>query len=178
MLLTVGCRSQPLSLDAKRRFMVPVSFREGGHEGPWRFYIGHEKDPCLYLHTERQHRRYVERLRRLFSDQNADERDALRAIVGSYAKVTTDQAGRLTLAQQLVEVASLEKEVTIVAGLDRMEIWNPATFEERRESTLETVWMRLDELRLEHSDELVAALANTISGRSSSDQREGDGTTE
>ncbi|MAG57544.1 MAG: hypothetical protein CMJ83_14725 [Planctomycetes bacterium] len=172
-MLTVGCKSQSLTLDGKRRVMVPAQFREGESQGPWRFYIGHEKDPCLYLHTEEHHKVYVERLRRMFGDAHPDERDALRAIVGSWAKVTTDGQGRLTLQPEHVSKAELESEVTIVAGHDRMEIWNPAQYSARREEALDEAWEKLESHRIEYRDELEASHSDR-----SGDRGEGDGPAE
>jgi DNA-binding transcriptional regulator/RsmH inhibitor MraZ len=118
---TLGCRSQAVSLDAKRRFMLPLSFRGPAPEdGVHRFYLGFERDPCLYLHTEPQHDEYVKGLSALFDDADERERDALRAILASFSRVSTDAQGRLTLGEVFVEWGGLNNFMLLLANAIRI----------------------------------------------------------
>jgi DNA-binding transcriptional regulator/RsmH inhibitor MraZ len=121
----------------------------------------------LYLHSEAQHDDYVKGLSALFDDADERERDALRAILASFSRVSTDAQGRLTLGEEYVERAGLSKDLMLLANASRIEIWDPAVFEPRRSKALDDAWKRLDERRRES--------ASSHRGRQPGDRGEGDG---
>jgi len=126
-----------ITLDAKRRFALPLQFRQelkkaSTDDGTYRFYIGYEEDPCLYMHTESQHENYLALLGEVFDDSDPEDREALTTVAGSFIKIQTDAQGRVTIGEDHKAHASLAGKVDLVASADRrFEIWSAQAFEER-----------------------------------------------
>lgn len=56
--------------------------------------------------------------------EDSDERTkAIRYYLGNSERITMDKAGRLLLPQRVREMARLEREVTVIGGLFKIEIW-------------------------------------------------------
>lgn len=147
-----------ITLDAKRRFALPLQLRQelkkaSAEDGTYRFYIGYEEDRCLYMHTEEQHREYLARLGAVYDDAEAEDREDLAVIIGSFTKVQTDAQGRVTISEDHKAHAELGKQVDIVAAADRrFEIWSTDAMAERLNAERKArAFARLAEKRRAHA---------------------------
>ena len=107
------------SLDDKGRVVLPSTFRAQLAE---RGFLS-QYDRCLGLWTEAG---FEDMAKRLTDKIRAGEapQEALRAFAANAHEVKPDSQGRITLPQRLRDFASLEREVTVIGAIDRIEIWN------------------------------------------------------
>lgn len=120
-----------LALDPKNRLSVPARFRVGhmDQDGNTDFMVGLLQDPCLYLHTDDQHKNFLERIYRHLGDTR-EGRKAKTWIVSRFIPVRADAQGRITMPAQLLEGASIAKEVVLIAQESRVEVWAVEKFRE------------------------------------------------
>ena len=127
------------SLDTKGRVILPSKFRaEFEHGG----YLAQHTEGCLALWTpaefERQTVAMVDR-----AELGRANRNRARLWASSSHEVEIDRQGRMAIPARLREFASLENEVLVHGALDRIELWNPATWAEKVQP--EESWLLGDE---------------------------------
>lgn len=160
--MSMGCRwPNDLTLDAKQRVPVPPPYRsravEQGDEdeGIATFYVGREKDPCLYMHSRAQHAAYLRELEELLGGDSVASRNLMRVIRGSFVKVRCDSQGRLTLNETLRKQGGIDRTVTMVDMVSRVEIWDSAAFAALRDKAeSDGLFDLLDELRREREQRI------------------------
>ena len=114
-------------LDQKGRVSLPSAFRREA-EGD-RFVLLQWKAPALTLFPQRAWAQTQERLPTFRRNQPEGWGDVL-AIAASAVEVAPDKQGRILVPAWLQEAASLEGRVLLVGNIDRVELWNPARFDE------------------------------------------------
>ncbi len=99
--------------------------KDKGHPNLW---LAPAVDPCLWLLDAPEYRRMQKRLRL----QDFCERD-LRKIQRKFSLLThpetPDGQGRMQIPTPLRELAGITKEVLIIGTYQRIELWDPKTFE-------------------------------------------------
>jgi len=115
------------TVDQKGRINLPARFR--GSPGAIESYVvTRGLNSCLYIFPISEWEKVEEKLRSLTqTDPNALY--YLRSTLANAADVQLDKQGRITVPANLLSLAKLDKEVLIIGALDRMEIWNPGTFD-------------------------------------------------
>lgn len=112
------------TLDAKGRFLLPAGFKkqlpESGSE-PFVLNRGFEK--CLSLYTSKSWKPLFSDLSKL-NDFDPKVRQFKRYFLNGATQVELDGAGRLLLPRNLMEYAGLEKDIVLVSGIDKLEIWD------------------------------------------------------
>jgi len=112
-------------LDPKGRISLPARFRAAFDDGA---YLTLGQDGCLFAFPRAEWDRRSREVRDLpLSD--ATGRAYARMIFGKAEEVDLDGQGRLLIPQRLRSEAGIDKEAVIVGVLDRMEIWDRATYE-------------------------------------------------
>ena len=86
------------------------------------------KEPCLILFSEEAWDAFTENV--LASFEGAKQADAQRKLANRSDTVALDKSGRITLKDDFKTYASLGEDVLAVGLTDRVELWNPATWEE------------------------------------------------
>lgn len=120
------------SLDAKNRMIVPAKFRE---KLGYRVVITLGIDKCLYLYPISEWLVFVEKLSKLpISDKKA--RSFARSFMGNAEEYELDKQGRLTLSQNLRKVAGIDKELTTIGCMDKIEIWGREEYEKSKEDMM------------------------------------------
>ncbi len=114
-------------LDQKGRVSLPSAFRREAKGD--RFVLLQWKPPALTLFPQRAWAQTQERLLTFRRNQPESWGDVL-AIAASAVEVTPDKQGRILVPAWLQEAASLEERVLLVGNIDRVELWNPARFDE------------------------------------------------
>ncbi len=115
------------SLDAKGRVILPVRFREDLQEG----VITSEVDGCLAVWpTEDFRRRAAEMKER--ARGGPEDRDVARVFFAGAQEASPDRLGRMAVPKHLREFAHLEREVVVNGAFDHVEIWDAATWREKK----------------------------------------------
>jgi MraZ protein len=77
------------------------------------------------------------------SDFDSDAQDLQRLLVGEASDSPIDAQGRILVPTLMRREADLETKVLVVGVLDRIELWNPERFEEKKRMTL----LRYEEIK-------------------------------
>ena len=113
------------TLDAKGRIVLPSKFRgyfaDAAYLSPG--------DGCVALRTPDDFIEFVERFQEEVRGKEADP-DSLRAIASRSEEVRPDAQGRLMVPARLQLSAGLDREIVVCGVIDRIEIWNAASWNE------------------------------------------------
>lgn len=108
------------SLDDKGRLVVPARFRERLGAG---FFISiGEPDPCLVLYPATIWTEFAARLEAA-PVKDARFRSFVRHLFAHTEELSCDNQGRLVLPPTLRAWAGIDKDVTSVGSLTRVEVW-------------------------------------------------------
>ncbi len=113
--------------DQVNRMSLPPKFRKGLGDDIVIMKSIH-KEPCLILFSEEAWDAFTENV--LASFEGAKQADAQRKLANRSDTVALDKSGRITLKDDFKTYASLGEDVLAVGLTDRVELWNPATWEE------------------------------------------------
>lgn len=113
--------------DQVNRMSLPPKFRKGLGDDIVIMKSIH-KEPCLILFSEEAWDAFTENV--LASFEGAKQADAQRKLANRSDTVALDKSGRITLKDDFKSYASLGEDVLAVGLTDRVELWNPATWEE------------------------------------------------
>jgi len=131
------------TLDAKGRFLLPVSFKKQlPEEDTARFVINRGFEKCLSLYP-------IKNWELLFNDiSNIDEfdeeaRQFRRIFLNGATYVEPDSAGRLLIPSNLKEYAGLDKNIVLVSAVKKLEIWDSKKYHELFDSLSAEDYSRL-----------------------------------
>jgi len=125
-----------VTLDAKGRMAVPSRYRErlaarcDGH-----IVMTVDKDHCLLVYPLPDWEELERKLVRLPS-MNKTARRIVRIMVGYATEVDMDTNGRLLVSRELRDFAGLEKDGVLIGQGNKFELWDEATWNEKRDSWL------------------------------------------
>ncbi len=125
-----------VTLDAKGRMAVPSRYRErlaarcDGH-----IVMTVDKDHCLLVYPLPDWEELERKLVRLPS-MNKTARRMVRIMVGYATEVDMDANGRLLVSRELRDFAGLEKDGVLIGQGNKFELWDEATWNEKRDSWL------------------------------------------
>jgi MraZ protein len=137
-----------LSLDDKKRLMIPRSIRDqiDPTADGTALYIALGMNRRLSIFTERQYEQLSRTLAgSLIPDVNLHNFKLMH--YGLATQVTPDSVGRITLTDKQVKRAGLDREVTLVGVEDRLEIWNRADWDRHVDSALNQYDQVMDSAR-------------------------------
>lgn len=113
------------SLDTKGRIILPARFRAQFDTSA---YITQHNEGCLALWTPSEFEaQMAEMLQR--QDRSVEERNNVRVWAGTSAPVEIDRQGRVAVPRALQEFAGLDRAVLVMGALDRIELWNPSSWD-------------------------------------------------
>tara|TARA_R110000787_G_scaffold170374_1_gene283065 strand:+ start:124 stop:702 length:579 start_codon:yes stop_codon:yes gene_type:complete len=125
-----------VSLDAKGRMAIPTRYRERlsarceGH-----LIVTVDKDHCLLVYPMPDWEELERKLVRLPS-MNKTARRIVRIMVGYATEVDMDNNGRILVSKELREFASLERQGMLIGQGNKFELWDEATWNEKRDAWL------------------------------------------
>lgn len=119
------------SLDAKGRIILPSKFRAQLESG---LVITRGPDNCLWVMSATDFNTYADTLRERARRGDPRWRDVLRFIFSGAHEDHPDKQGRISVPEHLRDHAGLEREVTITGSDDRIEVWRPERWAERRDA--------------------------------------------
>ncbi len=112
------------TVDAKGRFLLPAGFKKQlppNSNSPFVINRGFEK--CLTLYPLQVWTPIFENISHL-NDFDPKVREFRRYFLNGATQVDLDSAGRILLPKNLIEHASLDKDIVLVSAVDKIEIWD------------------------------------------------------
>ena len=127
-------------LDEKGRLFLPAKYRDRLAEG---VVVTQGQENCLVVWPTDV---FMQEARRAHATPmtNRGARDYARMLFGQAEQGSLDKQGRITIPSALRDYAELDKEVVVVGVMDRIEIWQPARWEDYSTQTQEK-FAELDE---------------------------------
>jgi MraZ protein len=130
------------SVDEKGRVALPVKLRSNlAVSVKGNFVVTRGFERCLYVYPQDEWNK-LEQFVRGLSFLDAQHRFYARTLFERANDSKIDGQSRITIPPELMEFAGIKNEVLILGVLDRIEIWNPAVYEEYQRNhpdTYETV---------------------------------------
>ncbi|WP_438962567.1 division/cell wall cluster transcriptional repressor MraZ [Nonlabens sp.] len=118
-------------IDAKGRFMMPVSLKKQLapvlQEG---FVLKRSVfQPCLELYPMKEWNEMMARMNKLnrFKKKN---NDFIRRFTAGVKTVEIDANGRLLIPKDLIQIASISKDLTVSSAINIIEIWDKENYEQ------------------------------------------------
>jgi MraZ protein len=112
-------------LDDKGRLFLPAKFRDELAEG---LVVTRGQERCLYVWSMEEFGKLTDRLREA-PVTNKASRDYVRMFFAGASDETPDKQGRITVPQMLRDYASLSKDCVVIGAMNRIEIWDAASWQ-------------------------------------------------
>ncbi|MEJ7588654.1 MAG: division/cell wall cluster transcriptional repressor MraZ [Ferruginibacter sp.] len=113
-----------VTMDAKGRFLLPAGFRKQlADDAAGQFVINRGIETCLTLYPMQSWEPIFSEVSKL-NDFDPKVRQFRRYFLNGATHLELDTAGRLLIPKSLMEYAGLEKDVVLVAAVDKIEIWD------------------------------------------------------
>ncbi|MDX1498546.1 MAG: division/cell wall cluster transcriptional repressor MraZ [Woeseiaceae bacterium] len=125
-----------VTLDAKGRLAIPTRYRDRLHarcDGSCVVTV--DRDQCLLIYPLPDWEELERKLVRLPS-MDKISRKTVRIMVGYATDVDMDASGRILLSKELREFAGLEKQAVLIGQGNKFELWDEATWIEKRDQWL------------------------------------------
>ena len=131
------------TLDAKGRFLLPAGFKKQLPEGEYdRFVINRGFEECLALYPVKNWEPLFENISAL-NDFDPKVRQFRRNFLNGATYVEPDSAGRILIPPNLKGHAGLEKNIIMIAAVNKMEIWDSNKYKQLFDSFSFFVFSRL-----------------------------------
>ncbi|HSG07215.1 MAG TPA: division/cell wall cluster transcriptional repressor MraZ [Longimicrobiales bacterium] len=118
-------------MDEKGRLSLPSAFRRG--EGEDRFVLLQWEKPYLTLFPEAKWTEVEARLLE-YRKTGAQAMNQVRVLFAGLVEVSPDKQGRILVPAPLQQAAALGGPVLLLGMSDRVELWDPATYDKVVES--------------------------------------------
>ncbi|MBI5405140.1 MAG: division/cell wall cluster transcriptional repressor MraZ [Candidatus Kerfeldbacteria bacterium] len=112
------------AVDDKGRIAVPVKFREDIGRS---VVVTRGLDACLFVYTQTEWKDLADRLAKL-PLAKANTRAFARLMLAGAMELEVDRQGRVILPDYLRKYAGLKKKVVVAGLLNRLELWDEATW--------------------------------------------------
>ncbi len=140
------------TLDAKGRFLLPVGFKKQlPEEEANRFVLSRGFEKCLSLYPIKSWEPIFNQISQL-NDFDPKVREFRRYFLNGAINLELDSAGRVLIPKNLMEHAGLEKDIVLVAAVNKIELWDKSKYQQFFESV---------------SPEAFSSLANEVMGKGS-----------
>ncbi|NQV85848.1 MAG: division/cell wall cluster transcriptional repressor MraZ [Woeseiaceae bacterium] len=122
-----------VSLDAKGRMAIPTRYRERlSTRSDGQLIVTVDRDHCLLVYPLVDWEELERKLVRLPS-MNKVARRIVRIMVGYATEVDMDANGRILVSRELREFASLDTQGMLIGQGNKFELWDEATWNEKRD---------------------------------------------
>jgi MraZ protein len=120
----------PCTLDSKGRFLMPSALRKQLPEGEQMdFILNKGLDDCLILYPIKVWETEMQRIQSL-NMYETKNRAFARVFLSGASEITLDTNGRGLISKHLMEKAFLEKDIVMIAQVDRIEIWDKQRYDQ------------------------------------------------
>ncbi len=126
------------SIDSKGRISIPAKLRKHvSPEANETFVMTKGTAACIDIYPLDEWQQIEQRLLKL-NPFNPDDAKFIRMFSQYASEDTMDSQSRILIPQSLIEYAKIEKEVLILGALKKIEVWNPAVYEDYINQSTET----------------------------------------
>jgi MraZ protein len=120
-------------LDPKGRLKVPSTLlKQLGDQETYTFFVNRGFESNIVMYPEQIWYRITEKLSSL-NYYNTKEREFLRYFFRGVKMMTTDSVDRILLNKSLLEHAGIKSDVVLFAFIDKIEIWDKTTYNDKLE---------------------------------------------
>jgi MraZ protein len=136
------------NVDAKGRVSVPSKFRDiiaERFEG--KLVLSIDLDRCVTVYPLEEWERVEEKIRSVPQMQQ-EVKDYMRFVFSSAAECELDRQGRILIPPALRERAGITKSVVVVGIINKIEVWDRATWDARRSQNSDKISEALASLGL------------------------------
>lgn len=123
-----------INLDDKGRLIVPSKFRRLFPEKCKSLYVTLGRDSCLWLYPPLEWIKIESELHSMNS-YGKNEAMMLRQILFYADEYLLDSQHRILLPQKILQVVNIKKEILLIGQLDKIELWDPTTFDSYLQSS-------------------------------------------
>lgn len=113
-------------LDDKGRLFLPAKFRPLLEHG---VVLTRGQDHCIYGWTPESFHAFAEKVKQT-PFTNREVRNFVRMLYSGAVSEAPDKQGRISIPPVLREWANLDRECTVVGAMDRIEIWDSASWDQ------------------------------------------------
>ena len=117
------------TIDAKGRFLLPSGLKKQLPDLEDAFVINRGFEKCLTLYPSQSWKPIFKDISNL-NDFDPKVREFRRYFLNGATQVELDSAGRLLLPKNLMDHASLEKDIVLVSALNKIEIWDKTKYQQ------------------------------------------------
>ena len=122
------------TIDAKGRFLLPSGFKKQlPEQESYLFVINRGFEKCLTLYPIQSWEPIFKEISQL-NDFDPKVREFRRYFLNGAVQLELDSAGRVLLPKNLMEHASLEKDIVLVSAINKIEIWDKNKYQQFFES--------------------------------------------
>ena len=122
------------TLDTKGRFLLPVGFKKQlTEEDASRFVLSRGFEKCLSLYPIKSWEPIFNQISQL-NDFDPKVREFRRYFLNGAINLELDSASRVLIPKNLMEHAGLEKDIVLVAAVNKIEIWDKVKYQQFFES--------------------------------------------
>ncbi len=122
------------SVDDKGRVSLPAKLRKYvSPDANDTFVVTRGFEKCLFVYPVDEWNKLEGALRNL-SSYDPEHRRFIRALLELASESQLDTQARLSIPQELREYADIHDEVRIIGTLDKIELWNPAVYDQYKSS--------------------------------------------
>ena len=118
-----------VTLDSKGRFLLPAGFKKQIPEQSLSFVVNRGFEKCLALYPLESWKPMFSQISAL-NDFDPKVRAFRRQFLGGATEIEADTAGRLLLPSTLRDYAGLNKNIILVAAVEKIEIWDADTYKQ------------------------------------------------
>jgi MraZ protein len=117
------------AIDSKNRLAIPSKFRSA-LDSQQELILTQGLEGCLNLYPLSSWAKLNEKMESIALNDKSEMRAFKRMLFSSAAEVSLDMDGRILIPQTLVEYAQLKREIAVVGGRDKIEIWAKSLWQE------------------------------------------------
>ena len=118
------------TLDVKGRFLLPAGLKKQLPDGAAEnFVVNRGFEKCLSLYPMKSWKPIFSEISDL-NDFDPKVRQFRRYFLNGATQVELDSANRLLLPKNLMEYASLEKDIVLVSAVNKIEIWDKIKYQQ------------------------------------------------
>ena len=121
------------TIDTKGRFLLPAGLKKQLPDQEESFVINRGFEKCLTLFPSQSWKPIFKEISNL-NDFDPKVREFRRYFLNGAQPVELDGAGRLLLPKNLMEHASLERDIVLVSAVNKIEIWDKIKYQQFFES--------------------------------------------
>jgi MraZ protein len=148
------------TLDAKGRVSLPAAFRRSLPEGE-SLYLYADKEGAVRVYPGSAYTEWLDKLfpkkkssDELYNDDatngysplSRDDRTKRRLIASQTREVMLDSAGRISVPDDLIAKAGIERDVCVIGDVDHIELWNADKWHEFQTAAAEAYDQIFDEI--------------------------------